>query len=707
MFQPRTLLLAVFALCASAAPLSAQGKAPVPNWIWHGEPRDNQTVYFRKEIAIKGRVNAARLAGACDNKMTVYLNGKEVLTSDNWETPVSKDVSDILAGTKDDSAVLAVEAYNSEGPAGLVLQLVLDGPKKEKTTIVTDGSWLASEKAAKGWNDKGFDASSWSKAIGLGKIGAASVTPWNAVTLASLTRGTAAGAKLKKITATPSELIKVKKDFKVELLYTVPRDKQGSWVSLTVDDKGRLITSDQYGKLYRVTPPALGGKAEDTKVEELPVDLGEAQGLLWHNDTLYVVVNRGKKYASGLWAVTSSKKDDTLDTKILLHALGSGGEHGPHGVVLGPDGKSLYICCGNHTGMTKINSSLVPEKWGEDFLVPRLWDASGHAVGIMAPGGCTYKVSLDGKNWTLVSMGYRNHYDIAFNRDGELFTYDSDMEWDMSLPWYRPTRVCHAVPGSEFGWRGGTGKMYEYHPDNLPPAVNVGPGSPTGVVFGYGAKFPAKYQDALFLCDWSYGKLYAGHLTPDGASYKCELEEFMNGSPLPLTDIVVNPKDGAIYFTIGGRSTLSGLYRLTYTGSEDTSPAKKTVEKEDTVKARAIRHKLESYYGKKDAKAVEEAWPYLSNPDRFLRWAARTVLEFQDPKTWAEKALKETDPVALTHAVIGLARGDKSLQPRDLESGTERVDWKKLTPAEDRLPPGLQADVHPSRRSGRRLEGTR
>ena len=42
-------------------------------------------------------------------------------------------------------------------------------------------------------------------------------------------------------------------------------------------------------------------------------------------------------------------------------------------------------------------------------------------------------------------MGYRNPFDIAFNRDGDLFTYDSDMEWDMNTPWYRPTRVCHAV----------------------------------------------------------------------------------------------------------------------------------------------------------------------------------------------------------------------------------------------------------------------
>src|SRR5207302_6196726 len=66
----------------------------------------------------------------------------------------------------------------------------------------------------------------------------------------------------------------------------------------------------------------------------------------------------------------------------------------------------------------------------------------------------------------------------------------------------------------------------------------------------------------------------------------------------------------------------------------------------------------------------------------FLRYAARTVLEFQDPKTWQEKALAEKDPIALTHAIIGLARaGDKALQPRMLEA-LEHVDWIKLTDAQ-------------------------
>ena len=92
------------------------------------------------------------------------------------------------------------------------------------------------------------------------------------------------------------------------------------------------------------------------------------------------------------------------------------------------------------------------------------------------------------------------------------------------------------------------------------------------MTFGYGAKFPAKYQNALYALDWSWGKLYAVHLKPKGASYTATKEEFVTGAPLPITDAIIHPDDGAMYFTIGGRKVQSGLYRVTYVGDEATNP---------------------------------------------------------------------------------------------------------------------------------------
>ncbi|MCI0681203.1 MAG: c-type cytochrome [Gemmataceae bacterium] len=644
--------------------------AAVSDWIWlAGAAQPDQTVYFRKEIILKHRITSAKLFATCDNRMTVYVNGKEALASDNWQTPVFREVTDLLrAPRKGDGPmrnVIAVKAQNSDGPAGLVLRLELEAPKKQTTIVGTDGSWRATDKSATGWNEVNHNDASWTPAAVVAKLGHG---PWK-ITETAL----AGGGKFRKPTATPVELIKVKKDFKVELLYSVPKATQGSWVNMCVDPKGRLITSDQNGRLYRCTPPKIGGNADDTTVEMLPVELGGAHGLLWAFDSLYVVVCDGK-YTHGLWRVRSSNNDDMLDTKELLRPLAGGGEHGPHAVILSPDGKSLYVCCGNHTKLTDLAGGSVPPIWKEDYLVPRMWDASGHAKGILAPGGHIYKVDPDGKNWQIESIGYRNQFDAAFNRDGELFTYDSDMEWFMNLPFYRPTRMMHAVPGSDFGWRSGSATKPVYYPDNLPSAVDIGPGSPCGVAFGYGARFPAKYQEAFFGCDWSYGKLYAVHFKPHGASYVGEAEEFMNGSPLPLTDVVINPNDGAMYFTIGGRGTMSGLYRITYVGNEATEPRK--VEPAPNP-LRDVRRKLEGHF-KKDANAVAIAWPHLNHADRHIRWAARTVLEFQDPDTWRDKALAEPDPVALTNALIGLVRvGDKD-QGAILEA-LERVDFRKLT----------------------------
>ena len=465
-----------------------------------------------------------------------------------------------------------------------------------------------------------------------------------------------AATVLSRAVSPPAGRIKAPKGFQVDLIYSVPQSTQGSWVNMTVDPKGRLIASDQYGKLYRITLPSPGTKVGKIDVAPIDVPLGEAHGLLWAFDSLYVVVNRGRRYESGLYRVTDTNNDDRLDKVELLRKLNGGGEHGPHAVILAPDGKSLYVVAGNATQVTEIDGSLVPRVWGEDNLLPHMVDGAGFMTNEKAPGGHICRVSPDGKHWELVAIGYRNPFDIAFNRAGELFTYDSDMEWDVNMPWYRPTRVLHVASGGDYGYRNGSGKWPAYYIDSLPPVANVGPGSPTGVSFGYGARFPTKYQDALYLCDWSYGKLYALHLTPKGSTYAGELEEFLAGTPLALTDVVVNPHDGAMYFAVGGRNTQSGLYRVTYHGSEPTVPTVLN-DAPATADARGLRHTLEAFHGRQDPKAVEVAWPYLGHPDRFIRWAARVAIEFQDVSTWREKALAESSsPEAKLNALLALTR---------------------------------------------------
>ncbi len=463
--------------------------------------------------------------------------------------------------------------------------------------------------------------------------------------------------------------------FEVELLYDVPSDQQGSWVSLTVDPQGRLITCDQDGGLYRIDV-----SGDQAKVEKLTIDLVGAQGLLCAFGSLYANVN-SRQYGCGIWRLTDTDGDDQYDKKEHILPLNGGSEHGPHAMILTPDGKRIITCAGNNTDLPQnIARSRVPRNWGEDHLLGRMPDARGHNANRLGPGGFILSLKPDGTDIELIATGFRNPYDIGLNRVGELFTYDADMEWDVGTPWYRPTRINHVISGAEFGWRNGTGKWPAYYPDSFGAAVDIGPGSPTGICFGYGTKFPQKYQDALFICDWSYGNIHAVHLSPEGSSYTGTYETFATAAPLPVTDIAVHP-DGALYFTIGGRKTQSGLYRIRYTGK--LSEEKPVADPQQAIALRAVRHVLEDkHVGGDGADVIPMALEYLSHPDRAIRFAARIALEHQPVDAWRDQVIKLDNAQARILGIVALARnGDKSDQAAAIGALTS-LDWSQLSSTE-------------------------
>ena len=692
MFRP----LLIAAACMAAGLLSSL-YAESPSWIWSAEKaKPNQHVRFRKTFEVNPR-DTVRLYAACDDSMTVYVNGKEVAKVKGWQQIQVKDLSPLTTNGKNVVAVHGVNGGNEQ--AGLLLKILIETPKGNRE-VVSDTTWKQIEKAPEGWEKTDFDDKAWAPAVVVAKLGEG---PWKKVDEAKL----AAAANLKTPVATAVKDIKIKEGFKVQLLYSVPMATQGSWVATCFDDKGRLIVSDQYGKLYRVTMPALDGKAEDTKVEEIPAEIGEAQGLLYAFGSLYAITN-SDKYPRGLWRIKDTDGDDKFDKVEQLRAfVNKGGEHGPHAVVLSPDGKSLYCIVGNQTPVTEVDSSRVPQHWAEDRLLAPLI-GRGFMREVMAPGGWVAKTDPDGKSWELICTGFRNQYDAAFNKEGDLFTFDADMEWDFSVPWYRPTRVCHVMSGGEYGWRSLSKKWPVRWEDSLPPTVDIGPGSPTGVGFGYGAKFPQKYQDAFYICDWSYGKMYAVHLKKSGAGYTADFEEFMAAQPLPLTDVLISPKDGAMYVTIGGRRVQSGLYRVTHTGDTAAKGAPAPIKigggklslkelQAATVGTQSIsfggeatgpdlhklRREIEAFH-KTDAKALEFVWPHLGSEDRFIRFAARIAVEHQPLDTWKDKALNESNPRAALTALMALCRsgkGDKALLPQVL-AALEKIEFSKLKPAD-------------------------
>lgn len=480
------------------------------------------------------------------------------------------------------------------------------------------------------------------------------------------------------IGATPTKSFRLPAGFEIDLIYEVPLKEQGSWVCITSDKKGGLLASDQYGKVYRVTPPPVGAASSETKVEPLGIDVGMAQGLLVTKDGLYVNVNAGEN--AGLFRFQDTNNDGTYDTKEYLIPLNGGGEHGPHAVIEGPDGR-LYLAAGNQTQLPKrIDASRVPRHWGEDHMLGRMPDGRGFMAGVPAPGGFILSFNPDGSDIEIVATGFRNQYDIDFSPTGELFTYDADMEWDVGTPWYRPTRVNHVISGAEFGWRNGTGKWPEYFADSFGAVVNIGYGSPTGITFGTGAKFPAKYQNSLLISDWSYGVIYAVHLKPDGSSYAGEFEPFVSASPMPVTDLIVDPSTGALYFTIGGRGVQSAMYRVRYTGVEDCSPAV-FPDTSEAKQARETRRKLEAMH-RGEGFNLELSAQNVGSSDRALRTSARIALEQQDASLWRGLLTKPNNAQAAITLAVALARkGDKTDQ-EIIQNQLLSLDWDKLNQTE-------------------------
>mgnify|MGYP002844195256 CR=1 FL=1 len=621
---------------------------PKARWIWGKKPAGaNDRYYFRRTF--EARTSQARIIVSCDNKFVLWINGKRILSGTDWASAGTSAIQQHLVPGKN---LLEIEGRNNGGPAGLAVKLVYADANGKTGALVTDGSWQVAATR---------DSKETTKPAIVGTMGG---SPWGNVF--------SGGGRL----PTQKSLFQVQPGFQVERLYTVPKPTQGSWVCLVSDGQGRLLASDQGNKgIYQITPPKIGS-GEPTQVRKLDLPITSAQGMLVAFGHLYFSVNGGP--GSGFYRAVDTNNDGEWDKVEKLKVLAGGGEHGPHALRLSPDGKSIYLIAGNHTHPPAgLSVNHLPENWGEDLLLPRQWDARGHARGRLAPGGWIARTDPDGKTWSIYSAGYRNPYDMDFNVEGELFAYDADMEWDMGSPWYRPTRLCHVVSGSEFGWRSGTGKWPTWYADSLPPVVNIGPGSPVGVNFGTGTRFPERYQRAVYLCDWTFGTMYAIHLKPQGSSYVGVREEFVARAPLPLTDVAIG-HDGAMYFTIGGRGAQSELYRVTYVGKESTKPA--GPPRDDFVGLRKLRRSLEAFHGHQDPAAVQAALTHLGHADRHIRYAARIALESQPVASWQDAIFRLQNPTAIIHGVIALARQDnKSLRTRALKA-LGSMTFDRLTP---------------------------
>jgi hypothetical protein len=117
-----------------------------------------------------------------------------------------------------------------------------------------------------------------------------------------------------------------------------------------------------------------------------------------------------------------------FDEVKLLRKFDGGGEHGVHAVLCHRTrNRSTRLREPNEINRLRYlaGSSRLERRPPPATHVGRKWFYAGCA----RPGWLDCSNRSDGKNWELIAVGFRNEFDAAFNRDGELFAYDADMEW--------------------------------------------------------------------------------------------------------------------------------------------------------------------------------------------------------------------------------------------------------------------------------------
>lgn len=304
------------------------------------------------------------------------------------------------------------------------------------------------------------------------------------------------------------------------------------------DDQSVLVAGRGY--IDRLEFSANGLKLKRLqRVSKVPKN--GAQGLLPTKDGLICTGDQG------VLKLNRSTDGNLNGPPEVLINMKTGAEHGTHAVRFGPDGK-LYVLAGNATAIES-----------QFFSSPTSPVTNPRAGFLM-------RVDLSSNHYEIVADGFRNAYDFDFNEAGEIFVYDSDGERDISLPWYRPTRVFQIRPGDDAGWVNAGWKRPSHYFDMPRTIAKLGRGSPTGVVVHRPAAFrlvpfPQAFDNAVFVGDWTFGRVIALLPQPDGEYLQVNIATSTGQFGFAVTDLAFDAS-GNLLVSVGGRGTQGGVFQI-------------------------------------------------------------------------------------------------------------------------------------------------
>lgn len=288
------------------------------------------------------------------------------------------------------------------------------------------------------------------------------------------------------------------------------------------------------------------------------------------------------------WLIDDNN-DDKADRKELMFTKigGAQHDHGIHAFHFGPDGR-LYFNFGN--------------------AGKQLCDAKGELITDIHGVKCTnqnnrpyqqgmvFRCELDGSKVEMLAWNFRNNWEVAVDSFGTMWQSDNDDDGNKAV------RINYVMEFGNYGYADemtGAGwqtprigleqdipqrHWHQNDPGVVPNVLITGAGSPTGMQVYEGDLLPKIFKGQPIHCD-AGPNVVRGYITqPDGAGYKAEIVNVMQGVKdkwFRPSDVCVAP-DGSLIVAdwydpgVGGHGmgdTGRGrLFRVTVKGKEKYQP---------------------------------------------------------------------------------------------------------------------------------------
>jgi len=162
-------------LRGKVSPEVARTLALTAKWIWSSDVQSaphaaGEKRSFRKRFELQKGFGHAGAVVNCDNKFTLFLNGKKIASGDNWESPTAVRLQGLVVG-QNELLVVAENQGSEPNPAGLFFEARAwaenKSPESESPllSIASDSSWEWTEKTPRDNGKFGKEPDDWRPAV--------------------------------------------------------------------------------------------------------------------------------------------------------------------------------------------------------------------------------------------------------------------------------------------------------------------------------------------------------------------------------------------------------------------------------------------------------------------------------------------------------------------------------------------------------------